>query len=155
MQRCFGCPARARRGDKGGASSMALFPRGGKNKAASSANQEVEETRPLVGRELICRVCEQTQRLTRCWRRLVPMRQCACCGQPFENPAALYAQFQPHCPRCAEALEQPNFDYGLCDGCGTKYEIVENTKPGLIPNRKQREEIRTTGRIWTKNDRPQ
>ena len=133
---------------------MALFSRGGKGKSASGTQKAVEETRPLIGRQLQCRVCAEPRKLTRCWRRLVPVKKCGCCGQVFENPLALYAQFQPKCPRCAEPLEQPGFDYGLCDGCGTKYEIVENTKPGLMPNQRQREEMRKTGRIWTKNDRP-
>jgi hypothetical protein len=105
---------------------------------------------PIVGRPAWCRVCNREQQLSRCWRRTSQMTQCTACGSPFENPAALYRRFQPACPNCAEPLEQPGFDYGLCDGCGSKYEIVEGAKPGLLPNRQQRAEMEKSGKSWSK-----
>lgn len=126
---------------------MALFGRG---KKETSGGAQSSGMLPLVGRDVYCRVCESLQRFTRCWRRDGMVRQCPCCGLVFENPHELYKRFQPACPRCREPLEQPGFDYGLCDRCGTKYEIVEGAKPGLLPNRQQREEMDKHGKSWSK-----
>ena len=133
---------------------MALFGRGNKDagKQGASGPQRPANSgmRPIVGRAVWCRVCDREQQLSRCWRRMGLMAQCPSCGCTFENPAALYSRFQPACPQCAEPLEQPNFDYGLCDGCGSKYEIVEGAKPGLLPNRQQRAEMEKHGKSWSK-----
>src|SRR5688500_1112153 len=111
---------------------MALFGRG--NKDAVDPKSAGAETHPLVGRRVYCRICGDERQFTRCWRRTAMVRACTSCGLHFENPRALYAKFQPACPQCAEPLEQPGFDYGFCDGCGSKYEIMEGTRPGLLPN---------------------
>lgn len=76
------------------------------------------------------------------------MTQCTACGLAFPNPAELYKKFQPVCPRCGEYLEQPGFEYGLCDGCGSKFELVVGAKPGLLANRQQREEMNKLGKVW-------
>ncbi len=124
---------------------MALFGKRDKG-AAGSKDAGDGGKHPIVGRRIYCRICDKEQMLTRCWRRTEMMRQCPDCGQTFETPQHLYARFQPSCPKCEEPLELPGFDYGLCDGCGSKYEIVEGAKPGLLPNRRQREEINKHGR---------
>jgi len=108
-----------------------------------------EETRPLVGRTVWCGVCNLELPFTRCWRRVQPMRRCSCCGATFSDPVRLHKQPAPACPRCAEPLECPDFDYGICDGCGSKYEIMEGTKPGLLPNRDQRLAMERHGRAYT------
>ncbi len=77
------------------------------------------------------------------------VRQCPCCGLAFDDPVQLYRRFQAVCPQCAEPLEQPGFDYGLCNSCGSKFEIVEGTKPGLLPNRQQRAEMDKHGKVWS------
>ena len=123
---------------------MALFGRG--DKPAPAPGKPQEDLRPLVGREVYCRVCDAARMFTRCWRRGSVMRQCPCCGLVFENPAVPYKLFAPACPKCAEPLEQPGFDYGICDGCGSKYEIVEGTKPGLLPNFQQRKDMDRHGK---------
>lgn len=46
-------------------------------------------------------------------------------------------------------LEQPGFDYGLCDCCGSKFEIVEGTKPGWMPNKDQRAAMARFGKART------
>jgi hypothetical protein len=69
----------------------------------------------------------------------------------FENPAALYNKNQPACPTCGEFLEQPGFEYGLCDGCGSKYEIMQGTVPSLLPNKKQRHAMNKVGKSWSKD----
>lgn len=63
----------------------------------------------------------------------------------FQNTRQLYAQLQPACPQCGEFLEQPGFEYGFCDRCGSKHEIVPGTKPGLLPNAQQRAEMARRG----------
>ncbi len=74
------------------------------------------------------------------------MAKCECCGLDFPNPAKLYEPFQPICPQCEEFLEQPGFEYGICDGCGSKFELMSGTLPGLLPNRAQREAMNKVGR---------
>lgn len=120
---------------------MALFGR--RQKADKPGSAEVH---PLVGRAVFCGVCGKEQMFNRCWRRASHVRQCPCCQLVFEDAAALYRRFQAVCPQCGEPLEQPGFDYGLCDGCGWKFEIVEGTKPGLLPNRQQRAEMDKHGK---------
>lgn len=122
---------------------MALFGRRGDTPA--EAPRERGEF-PLPPRRAHCSVCAKEQSFTKSWRRNGMVRQCTCCGMVFENPAALYNLVQPVCPKCEEPLEQPNFDYGLCDGCGSKFELIENTKPGLIPNLRQRRERDSHGK---------
>ena len=89
--------------------------------------------------------------MTRCWVRTAYLTQCMCCGLAFENPAALYQRNQPACPRCGEFLEHPGFEYGLCDVCGSKYELVAGAKPGLLPNKRQRDEMNKHGKAWSKS----
>ena len=89
---------------------------------------------PLPPKKAWCGVCSKEQPLTKVWRRNGMMRRCPCCGLEFEKPAELYARVQAVCPKCDEPLEQPGFDYGFCDGCGSKYELSEGAKPGLMPN---------------------
>jgi hypothetical protein len=130
---------------------MGLFSRGDKGadaeKKPASADQGVH---PVAGKTIHCRVCNGDRTLTRCWRRTAIMRACPCCGLVFENAKALYAGFAPACPKCAEPLEQTGFDYGFCDGCGSKYEVVEGTKPGLLPNLRQRQAMDQVGKAWMK-----
>ncbi len=130
---------------------MALFGRSDKTPSAPKPGAGDQGMHPIVGRTIHCRVCDAERMLTRCWRRTALVRQCTCCGTPFENPRLLYAKIPPVCPKCGEPLEQPSFDYGLCDGCGSKYEIVEGTKPGLLPNRQQRAEMEKHGHAWRKD----
>ena len=124
---------------------MALFGKRDKDASAQAATPQV---RPVPGKQAFCRVCNARQSFSRCWMRLGFVPQCACCGTVFENAAALYGHFQPVCPMCGEYLEQPGFEYGLCDGCGSKYELVEGTKPGMLPNRKQRADMEKFGKVW-------
>lgn len=126
---------------------MALFGLG--RRGAESPKKGGAQTYPIVGKTLYCRICDENRMFTQCWRRVNPPTKCGCCGLDFENPAALYKKHQPVCPRCAEPLEQPGFDYGLCDGCGSKFEIVEGTKPGLLPNQRQRAEMERHGKSWS------
>jgi len=121
---------------------MGFFKRGSKDQQDTKG----EVTRPLVGRAVYCRVCNANRSFTRCWRRMGYVRQCPCCALEFADLAAIYRLAQPQCPRCAEPLEVPDFDYGLCDTCGSKFEIMEGTKPGLLPNRAQRAEMEKHGR---------
>ena len=125
---------------------MALFGRGDKGEGKKAAGKGGAGINILVGREVYCSVCGKLQSFTRCWRRVRPEPQCPCCGMTFEDLRSLYAHAQPACPNWAEPLEQPDFDYGLCDGCGSKFEVVEGTKPSLFPNREQRREMDKHGK---------
>jgi hypothetical protein len=120
----------------------------GKKKPEAQSPQQ-ESARAVMARSAYCRVCKADTQFTRCWLRIRPLQKCPCCGQQFDNPAALYARNQPACPRCGEYLEAQGFEYGLCDGCGSKYELVPNTKPSLIPNKKQRDEMNKVGKSWS------
>lgn len=124
---------------------MALFGKGNKSK---EAKRPAETTRSLTGRKAYCRVCDSHQLFSRCWLRIGYVAQCPCCGLVFDDPPFLYKRFQPTCPRCHEFLEQPNFEYGTCDGCGSKYELMPGTRPGLLPNKAQRQEMDKHGKIW-------
>lgn len=104
---------------------------------------------PLMARDAWCSVCTKTTRFTRIWRCAQKLDSCSACGFDFEVPEMIYSRTQPACPRCEEPLEQPGFDYGLCDYCGSKFELVEGTKPGLLPNKRQRDEMRKHGRSWS------
>ncbi|MBP8132467.1 MAG: hypothetical protein KA184_23045 [Candidatus Hydrogenedentes bacterium] len=127
---------------------MALFGLGRKRDGQSGDTGD--QTFPIVGHTAYCRICDAERMFTRCWRRAAMLRQCPCCGTAFERPEALYARAQPACPQCGEPLEQPDFDYGLCDGCGSKFELMEGTRPSLLPNRQQREEMAKHGKSWSR-----
>jgi hypothetical protein len=118
---------------------MGLFGRG------SNRSSDKPEIHPLTARVIYCRICDAERPFTRCWHRVRMVAQCPCCGLVFEDPRALYARFQPMCPRCEEPLESPGFDYGVCDVCHSKYEIIEGAKPGLLPNLQQRKEMAKYG----------
>lgn len=124
---------------------MGLFRRSEKSEAAVQAGA-ADKVHPLPARKIFCHVCAGERSFSRCWTRPAVVRTCPCCKTEFSDPAALYRRFQPSCPRCGEFLEQPNFEYGLCDGCGSKFEIMPGTKPGLIPNLKQRQEMDKHGK---------
>jgi len=79
------------------------------------------------------------------------MTKCPCCGNVFENPEALYKKNQPRCPQCEEPLESPGFEYGFCDGCGSKFELVDSAAPGMLPNKQQRDEMNKFGKAWSKD----
>lgn len=124
---------------------MALFRRGKSKKAKSGKT-------PLTPRRAYCRICEAERKMTQCWRRLGPVETCEACDTAFEDPAALYEKFQPACPQCDEFLEQPGFEYGLCDECGSKFELVEGMTANLLPNRAQRERMNQHGRARRPGD---
>lgn len=119
---------------------MALFRRG----ASESGGAQLKAA--TTPREAYCRICRKTARFSQCWLRVRPLRQCECCGAAFEDPNALYRRNMPRCPRCEELLEQPGFEYGLCDGCGSKFELVDGTLPNLLPNLQQRKEMDKYGK---------
>ncbi len=106
-------------------------------------------TYPLMPKEVWCAVCNAQRTFTKVWRRAAMMRTCSNCGLQFPDAEALYKRSQPMCSRCREPLEQPNFDYGYCDTCGSKFELVEGGKPGLLPNQRQREEMDKHGKSWS------
>ncbi len=127
---------------------MALFGRGDKEKAETPQAQNASQVRPLPGHPALCRICSDRLNFSRCWLRVTMLTQCPCCGTPFPDPARVYAQTLPLCPRCGEYLEQPGFEYGLCDRCGSKHELIQGTKPSLLPNRQQRIEMEKNGKSW-------
>jgi len=122
---------------------VALF---GKSEKPSSKHSH--EAVPVVGREVYCRICDAYRPFTKCWLRQQPMTRCPECGAIFHDVEALYRKFQPVCPQCGAFLEQPGFEYGLCDVCGSRFEIVTGAKPGLLPNRRQRAEMAKHGKAW-------
>lgn len=126
---------------------MALFGRG---KRGESADAVAAAHAPIPGREAFCRVCDGLRRFSTCWRRSGIMVACPGCGASFENPAAIYGRRQPTCPRCEEPLESPGFEYGVCEGCGSKYELADGARPALLPNKKQRDAMNVHGRSWSK-----
>ena len=109
-------------------------------------------TLPLVGREAFCMACGERRTFSQCWRRMRHLAQCTECQQTFD-PGRVYRDWQPHCPHCDAYVEQPGFDYGTCDTCGSKHEIPEGAKPGLMPNRAQRTEMDKHGKA--RPDKPQ
>lgn len=78
------------------------------------------------------------------------VRACTSCGMPFPNAGELYRGFQPSCPQCGEFLEHPGFDYGICDNCGSKFELPDGAKPGLLPNKEQRHRMGIIGPVRNK-----
>lgn len=129
---------------------MALFGKGKKKPEAESSDSQ-GGAHPVMARESLCISCRTVQKFSRCWMRSSHVTQCQCCKLPFDNAATLYAKFQPACPRCAEPLEAPGFEYGLCDTCESKHELVDGAKPGLLPNYKQRQERDKHGKSWSKD----
>ncbi|MCP4643617.1 MAG: hypothetical protein GY851_24425 [bacterium] len=127
---------------------MALFNRKQNQGAAPPpANATPQaDAQQLMAREAHCRECDADRTFSRVWLRVNRMRKCLCCGMDFPNPAALYAKRMPACPKCEEYLEAPGFEYGLCDTCGSKFELMTGTKPVLLPNKKQRAKINAVGR---------
>lgn len=126
---------------------MGLF--GGRNnqdKAPDSASRPTK--RQLPGRKVYCRVCDTEQTFSIVWVRVEPVTTCHACRTPFANPAALYDLVPPACPQCGEYLEHPGFEYGFCDVCHSKYEVMPGTKPNLLPNKAQRDAMNKVGRIW-------
>jgi len=120
-------------------------------------NKTAEETAPAagsgpggstatIGRDAHCRTCKATRHFSRCWLRPRMLTVCTHCNAPLDDPKALYDMRQPACPQCGEFLEHPGFEYGQCDDCGSKHELVEGCVPGLMPNEKQRAAMNQTGR---------
>lgn len=126
---------------------MALFGRGEK-KEPSKETPEGSVARPVMGREALCRLCNKRPMFSRCWLRVDRCSRCSCCGLVFDDLNRVYGRIMPTCPRCGEYLEQPGFEYGLCDVCGSKYELVAGTKPSLLPNKAQRAAMEKRGRAW-------
>ena len=124
---------------------MALFSKKTPGKGETGKPADAGR-RPVVGRAAFCRICNARRQFSKCWLRVEPVRRCPCCGKVFENSAEIYKHFQPTCPACGEFLEQPGFEYGHCDGCRSKYELVTGAKPGLLPNKQQRAEMNKVGR---------
>lgn len=123
---------------------MALFGRWQRGKGREEA------VLPLPAKKAFCTVCNKEQTFTKCWRRNAMVRQCTSCNTPFENAGQLYQKRIPVCPHCGEHLEHPGFDYGLCDGCGSKFEVMDGTKPTMLPNKEQRASMEQYGRVWSK-----
>lgn len=130
---------------------MGLLRKQPPGKPQNQPNSPTTEVRAVMARSAYCRVCKDYRNFSRCWLRTGMVPKCTCCGIEFENPAALYRKFQPACPRCGEFLEQPGFEYGLCDGCGSKYELIQGTVPSLLPNKKQRDTMNQVGKSWSKD----
>lgn len=105
----------------------------GKKKKSGSTS-----VHPLVARTAFCTVCNGDQMFSKCWHRASMVRECTGCGTAFENAGELYRGFQPSCPQCGEFLEHPGFDYGICDTCGSRFELPDGAKPTLLPNSEQR-----------------
>ena len=122
---------------------MALF---GKKDQDPHIDKAPPSAHQLAGKQAYCTVCGSYRQFSRCWRRTALVRKCSCCELVFESAEALYKKFLPSCPRCGEFLEHPGFDYGLCDKCGTKYELMDGTKPGMLPNKKQRDKMNVYGK---------
>ena len=121
---------------------MALFGFGKRAKKTKD-RPEAKRTKP---RKALCRVCDARQQFSLCWRRLEYIVKCPCCGLDFGDPAVFYNRIQPSCLGCGEFLEQPGFEYGICDGCGSKHELVDGGKPCLLPNERQRKAMNLHGR---------
>ena len=102
------------------------------------SKSENKAMHPLVARAAFCTVCNGDQTFSKCWRRAAMVRECTECATPFPNSGELYRGFQPSCPQCGAFLEHPGFDYGTCDGCGSKFELPDGAKPTLLPNKEQR-----------------
>lgn len=127
---------------------MALFRKKNNENSASKPAVATPEAKQVLGRNVYCRICDNYTDFTKCWLRVKPLAECMGCGTAWPNPRALYEETQPSCPECGEWLEFPGFEYGLCDVCGSKYELVEGAKPSLIPNKKQRQAMDAVGKAW-------
>lgn len=128
---------------------MALFGR--KEEEASKPAPPPQNVRQTAPRQAYCRICKKDQSFSKCWMRLRYVMQCMCCKTQFTDPRPLYAKNLPACPRCGEFLEQPNFEYGLCDGCGSKYEFVQGAVPSMLPNKSQRDAMEKHGKSWSRD----
>lgn len=106
------------------------------------------ETVPLPPTIAYCRICDDRATFTKRWRRVHVAGRCACCGLEFSAVPHMIEAFQPQCPRCFEYIEQPTFEYGECDGCGSKFELLDGTYPNLLPNKFQREQMDKVGKVW-------
>jgi len=100
----------------------------------------------LPSREVFCRICNKATTFSHVWKRISPQSYCMNCGYEFPDVDLVYMPFGPRCPQCEEPLEAAGFDYGLCDECSSKYELVPHTKPSWLPNQAQREKINQQGR---------
>lgn len=127
---------------------MALFRRNDAAKDEAKPASSTPEARSVIARNVYCRICEAYTNFSKCWLRIKPLTKCMGCGTAWPNPRSLYEETQPSCPTCGEWLEFPGFEYGLCDVCGSKYELVEGAKPSLIPNKKQRDAMDAVGKSW-------
>lgn len=116
---------------------------------AAAQGKSEQDAYPLVARRAWCSVCDAYRTFTTVWRRATKICTCPNCGVVFDDVEALYRRAQPACPACREPLEQPDFDYGYCDSCGSKFELVEGGKPGLLPNQRQRDEMDKHGKSWS------
>lgn len=128
---------------------MALFGRGGSS-GSKPSDAATPESHSILGKNAFCRVCNAEATFSRCWLRVKPASKCSCCGTMLPNAPELYKKRQPSCPSCGEWLEQPGFEYGLCDTCGSKFEITEGCRPCLLPNQQQRAEMDKIGRAWSR-----
>lgn len=124
---------------------MALF---GRKTEKVSAKPE-STMRQAAPRTAYCRICNADKQFTTCWERTGMLQQCTFCRHPFDNPAKLYQRNLPACPSCGEFLEHPTFIYGLCSGCGSKFELMPGTKPSLLPNKRQRDAMDKHGKSWS------
>ena len=123
---------------------MALF---GKKK--DPAAKPESEMRQAASRTAYCRICKAEKVFSPCWERVGLLQRCTFCRRPFADPEKLYARHLPVCPGCGEYLEHPSFLYGLCSGCGSKYELMPGAKPSLLPNKSQRESMDKQGKSWS------
>jgi uncharacterized protein YbaR (Trm112 family) len=129
---------------------MALFKRG-KGKDAAKGSAGANDVYPVPGKTAFCKVCNSDQQFSRVWHRAERLRQCPDCSLVFNVDHDPYQRFQPACPQCKAPVESDGFEYGYCDGCGSKYELADGTKPGLLPNKAQREAMDRVGRAWSKD----
>lgn len=112
-----------------------------------AATSEVRQTAPVTA---FCRVCKAYKKFSRTWLRVSYVRTCPCCSVAVADVEQVYKSVLPTCRRCGEYLEHPGFQYGLCDGCGSKFELVAGGKPGLLPNKKQRDAMDRWGKTWVR-----
>lgn len=126
---------------------MALFGR--RPDSSEKAAEAPSGMQPVPAKSAYCRVCRDQRTFSRCWLRAGHVHPCTCCKAPFDNVASLYKKNLPACPRCGEFLEQPGFVYGLCDGCGSKFELMDGSLPSLLPNLNQRREMGRFGKAWS------
>lgn len=126
---------------------MALFNKKGGGGPAPDGEVQQPPAVQQPARRVYCKVCEKDTTFSKCWKRLLPLKACSVCKAPFRVPKQIYDMQVPHCPKCGEYVEHPGFDYGVCDECNSRFELVEGCVPGLLPNRKQRAEMEQYGKI--------